>query len=93
MKILFLQRSLFLVIVLNPAFSASEDIAFSARKAHPVSDDVIVDQVRIKLAADAEVKGGALKVDCNEGVETLSGDIETQKQKDRAERLAKDLKA
>jgi len=58
----------------------------------PVSDDLIVDQVRLKLAMDVDVKGGALKVDAKSGVVTLSGLLETQTQKDRATRLAKKVK-
>lgn len=58
----------------------------------PVSDDFIVDQVRIKLSADAEVKGGALMVDCKQGVVTLSGTVETSRQKDKASKLAKKVR-
>jgi hyperosmotically inducible protein len=58
----------------------------------PISDDLIVDQVRIKLSADAEVKGGALKVDCKQGVVTLDGTVETNRQKDKASKLAKKIK-
>ena len=63
--------------MLNVAFAASESGAFAAQKNRPVSDDPIVDQVRIKLSADANVKGGAIGVDCKQGVVTLrrvSGD-------------------
>jgi hyperosmotically inducible protein len=58
----------------------------------PVSDDTLFDQVRIRLAGDAEVKGGALKVDVKEGVVTLGGTVETQRQKDKATKLAKKVK-
>ncbi|MBZ5621803.1 MAG: BON domain-containing protein [Acidobacteriia bacterium] len=58
----------------------------------PISDDLIVDQVRIKLSADAEVKGGALVVDSKQGVVTLGGTVESQRQKDKAARLAKKIK-
>jgi hyperosmotically inducible protein len=58
----------------------------------PISDDLIVDQVRIKLSADAEVKGGALVVDCKQGVVTLSGTVESPRQKDKATKLAKKIK-
>ena len=62
-------------------------VVFAADK--PVSDDALFDQVRIKLAGDAEVKGGALKVDVQQGVVTLGGTVETQRQKDKATKLAK----
>ncbi len=58
----------------------------------PVSDDAIYDNVRIKLASDIDVKGGALKVDVKEGKVTLSGVVESQMQKDKATRLTKKVK-
>jgi len=58
----------------------------------PVSDDLIVDQVRIKLSGDAEVKGGALQVESKQGVVTLAGSVESQRQKDKAAKLAKKVK-
>jgi hyperosmotically inducible periplasmic protein len=58
----------------------------------PVSDDAIVDNVRIKLASDVDVKGGALKVDAKAGVVTINGLVETQSQKDKATRLARKVK-
>ncbi len=59
-----------------------------------VSDDAIFDNVRIKLAGDREVKGGGenFKVDVKNGVVTLSGSVETQRQKDRAAKLTKKVK-
>jgi len=58
----------------------------------PVSDDHIIDQVRIRLSGDAEVKGGALVVDSKQGVVTLTGTVETSRQKDKATKLAKKVK-
>ncbi len=58
----------------------------------PISDDLIVDQVLIKLSADAEVKGGALKVECEHGVVTLAGTVESSRQKNKAAKLAKKIK-
>lgn len=58
----------------------------------PISDDLIVDQVRIKLSADAEVKGGALTVESKQGVVTLGGSVESQRQKDKAAKLTKKIK-
>ena len=51
-----------------------------------------IDHIRIKLATDAVVKGGALQVTVKQGVVTLSGAGETAKQKAKAERLAKRVK-
>jgi hyperosmotically inducible protein len=58
----------------------------------PINDDLIVDQVRIKLSADAEVKGGALVVDSKQGVVTLAGTVETDRQKSKATSLTKKVK-
>ena len=58
----------------------------------PVTDDMIYDNVRIKLAGDADVKGGAVQVEVKQGVVTLSGMVESQHQKDKAAKLAKKVK-
>ena len=57
-----------------------------------VTDDMIYDNVRIKLASDQIVKGGALTVDVKQGVVTLGGMVENPRQKDRAAKLAKSVK-
>lgn len=57
-----------------------------------LTDDMIHDNVIIKLASDQIVKGGALTVDVKEGVVTLTGQVENSKQKDRATKLAKAVK-
>ena len=53
------------------------------------TDDQIYDNVRRKLADDVEVKGGALDVDVKDGVVTLRGKVEYDKQKAKAEKLAR----
>lgn len=55
----------------------------------PVTDDVIVDTVKRKLATDAVVKGGALDVDAKDGVVVLRGKVAAKKQKDKAEHIAR----
>lgn len=55
----------------------------------PATDDAIVDTVKRKLATDAIVKGGALDVDAKDGVVVLKGKVAAQKQKDKAERIAR----
>ena len=54
-----------------------------------VSDDLIYDQVRRKLANDPEVKGGTFDVKVENGVVTIRGVVEKEKYKGKAERLAK----
>jgi len=58
----------------------------------PVTDDMIYNNVIIKLASDQVVKGGALKVDVKDGVVTINGAVEEEKQRDRAAKLAKGIK-
>jgi len=58
----------------------------------PVSDDLVYNLVRQKLAGDSVVKGGALNVDVKDGVVTISGKLQSEKQKDKAERLAHKVK-
>jgi hyperosmotically inducible periplasmic protein len=53
------------------------------------ADDVLFDKVRVKLASDAVVKGGNLTVIVKDGVVTLRGKVEKEKQKVRAEHLAR----
>lgn len=57
-----------------------------------IPDDKIYDDVRLRLASDAQVKGGALEVEVKDGVVTLSGKVKTEKQKARAERLARKVR-
>ncbi len=57
-----------------------------------LTDAYITDQVRLKLVGDQVVKGGALKVDVQKGVVTLSGMLERPNQKERAEKLTKKVK-
>jgi osmotically-inducible protein OsmY len=54
-----------------------------------VSDDQIHDNVKRKLANDPTVKGGAFTIDVNEGVVTLRGAVDSEKRKQRAEKLAR----
>jgi osmotically-inducible protein OsmY len=63
---------------------------FAAAK--QVSDDELYNQVKMKLAEDDIVKGGALDVDVKNGVVTLGGSVEEDRQKTRAEKLVKKVK-
>jgi osmotically-inducible protein OsmY len=56
------------------------------------SDDRISDQVRMRLATDADVKGGALDVTVKDGVVTIKGRVDTDKGKSKATKLAKKVK-
>jgi hyperosmotically inducible protein len=55
----------------------------------PVTDDYLSDEIRSKLASDQVVKGGAIEVEVHDGAVTLKGKVEEEKQKDKAEKVAK----
>ncbi len=61
-------------------------------KKAPSSDDLIYDQVRLKLAGDPLVNGGAIDVDVKDGGVTLKGKVKNEKAREKAERLAKRVK-
>jgi len=56
------------------------------------ADDRIYDEVRRKLANDAEVKGAALDVTVQNGAVTLRGQVHTAKARDKAAAIAKKVK-
>jgi osmotically-inducible protein OsmY len=60
--------------------------------AGPPSDDEIYDKVRITLANDKDVKGGAIEVKVTQGVVELSGTVRLEKQRTKAEKAAKKVK-
>lgn len=62
-----------------------------AQKA-PISDDTLFDMVRLKLASDPDVRGGAFDVQVKDGVVTIKGKVDKESQKQRAEKLAKKVK-
>jgi hyperosmotically inducible protein len=66
--------------------------AFCLAAEKPVSDDRLYDEVRIKLTSDPVVKGGGIQVDVKQGIVTLSGTVESNKQKDKATHVAKKVK-
>jgi len=55
------------------------------------TDDQLYDMVRRKLADDVVVKGGAIDVDVKDGVVTLKGKVEYQRQKDKAQKLTRKI--
>ena len=78
----FLCISLGLVLFLAPLLAQKKQI----------TDDTIRDQVMVKLASDQDVGGMPIAVDVQNGVATLKGKVRTDKQKSKAERLAKRVK-
>lgn len=58
----------------------------------PITDDVIVDQVRVKIADDSEIGGQPIQVDAHNGVVVLTGKVSSEKFKAKAEKVAKKVK-
>jgi hyperosmotically inducible protein len=67
-------------------------LAAACLAGQPSDDDRIYDQVRLRLAGDRDVKGGALEVKVEQGVVTLRGKVRELKQKEKAERLTRKIK-
>jgi osmotically-inducible protein OsmY len=63
-----------------------------AQKQKQITDDTIRDQVMVKLASDPDVGGMAIDVDVRQGIATLKGKVRSDKQKSKAEKLAKKVK-
>jgi osmotically-inducible protein OsmY len=80
----FLSLTILLALVLTPLLAEKEKA--------PVSDDVIVDQVRVKIADDSEVGGQPIQVDAHNGVVVLTGKVTNDKLKAKVEKIAKKVK-
>ena len=80
-----------LLLLLIP-FSLLLAPLFAEKDKAPISDDVIVDQVRVKIADDSEVGGQPIQVDAHNGVVVLTGKVTNDKLKAKVEKLAKKVK-
>lgn len=63
-----------------------------AQQKSSVSDDAISDNVRQRLASDAEVRGAALDVTVKDGVVSIKGRVHTEKGRKKATEIAKKVK-
>ena len=79
----FLSIALGVVLILTPLL---------AQKQKQITDDTIRDQVMVKLADDPEIGGMPINVDVHQGVATLKGKVRNDKQKSKAEKVAKKVK-
>ncbi len=82
-------KRLLRTILIGGALSAAPMLA---RQKAATPDDRISDQVRMKLATDPDVKGGALDVSVKDGAVTIRGRVDTDRGKKKAEKLAKKVK-
>jgi osmotically-inducible protein OsmY len=78
----FLYAALVLALLIAPVFAQSGKI----------SDDTLVDQVRVRLAGDADVGGLQIDVEAQGGVVTLKGRVRNDKQRTKAEKITKKVK-
>jgi osmotically-inducible protein OsmY len=72
------------------AFCLFAGSLFAAQK--DLTDDVIYDQVRVKLAADREVGGAGIDVKVTDGVVELRGNVKKDQIRGKAEKIAKRVK-
>jgi osmotically-inducible protein OsmY len=63
-----------------------------AQSKSAVSDDAISDNVRQRLARDADVRGAALDVTVKDGVVTIQGRVHTEKGRKKATEITKKVK-
>ena len=63
-----------------------------AQQKSAVSDDAISDNVRQRLASDADVRGAALDVTVKDGVVTIKGRVHTEKGRKKATEITKKVK-
>lgn len=79
-------------LAISTLLAAASTHSPAAADKSAVTDDRLVDEVRMKLAVDPDVKGGALDVSVKGGVVTIKGRVDTDKAKSRATRLSKKVK-
>lgn len=82
----------FLAIAFLVVAAFAQTVLGADQKKTVNSDDRISDQVRMRLAVDQDVKGGAFDVTVKDGVVTIRGRVDTEKGKARATKIAKKVK-
>jgi len=71
-----------LLLTISPAMAAKDQ----------VNDDTVYDQVRIHIANDREIGGNPIEVKVKDGAVELTGKVKTERQKAKAEKIAKKVK-
>ena len=85
-------RRIFIFVSCPMACRLFAPMLMAQAKAAPSDDDRIYDEVRRRLADDADVKGGAIDVTVNNGAIVLKGRVHENKAKEKATRIAKRVK-
>jgi osmotically-inducible protein OsmY len=80
----FLSLAILFALILTPLLADKDKT--------PVTDDIIVDQVRVRLADDSELGGQPIQVDAHSGTVLLTGKVTNDKLKEKAEKVAKKVK-
>jgi osmotically-inducible protein OsmY len=80
----FFSLAILFVLVLTPLLAQKDK--------PPITDDIIVDQVKVKLADDSEVGGQPINVDAHGGTVVLTGKVTNDKMREKAEKIAKKVK-
>jgi osmotically-inducible protein OsmY len=80
----FLSLAILFALVLTPLLAQKDKT--------PITDDIIVDQVKVKLADDSEVGGQPINVDAHGGTVVLTGKVTNDKLREKAEKIAKKVK-
>jgi osmotically-inducible protein OsmY len=80
----FLSLAILFALVLTPLLADKDKT--------PVTDDIIVDQVRVRLADDSELGGQPIQVDAHGGTVLLTGKVTNDRLKEKAEKVAKKVK-
>jgi osmotically-inducible protein OsmY len=80
-------RRFWIALLMAAVITAVAPVAAQSKE-----DDRMVDEVRLKLAGDVSVNGGAIEVDVRGGVVSLKGRVKNEKARTKAERLAKKVK-
>jgi hyperosmotically inducible protein len=86
-----MKRFLALGLLISGAFAQST-LQAGQKAVAGDPDDRISDQVRMRLATDPDVKGGAFDVTVKAGVVVIKGRVDTDRGKSKATHLAKKVK-
>jgi osmotically-inducible protein OsmY len=78
-----MKRRAFLSMIVSLAAAIP---AFSQKK---VEDGLITDRVRQRLVSDPEIKGYKVEVETKGGVVTLTGTVETERARAKAEKVSR----
>jgi osmotically-inducible protein OsmY len=84
-----MKRLLACALILGGTFAQT---ALTADQKGVNPDDRISDQVRMRLATDPDVKGGALDVTVRDGIVVIKGRVDNDKSKNKATKLSKKVK-